>query len=94
VYWAHVFLLDEPTNGADPITTSAIMHHIKPITGDSPIASSVVTHDVSVERSADRAAHLLEGAVIWEGSPAEMNRTDNGVLQQFVTGSLVGPIPL
>ena len=71
------------------------MHHIKATTGESPVASIVVTHDVSaVERFADRSALLLEGAVIWEGSPTDMNRTDNQVLQQFVTGSLVGPIPL
>jgi len=91
----HVLLFDEPTTGADPITTTSLMHHIKAITGESPVASIVVTHDVSaVERFANRAALLLDRAVVWEGRPIDMNRSENQVLQQFVTGSLVGPIPL
>ena len=93
--WPRVLLFDEPTTGADPITTTSIMHHIKHITGDSPIASVVVTHDVeAVERYADRAALLLEGAVIWEGNPNGLNQTTNPVVQQFITGSVDGPIPL
>jgi phospholipid/cholesterol/gamma-HCH transport system ATP-binding protein len=90
-----VMMFDEPTTGADPITTAVLMSHIKRITGTSPIASIVVTHDVTaIQRFADRVALLFEGNVIWEGSPSEMERTDNPIVQQFAAGSVDGPIPV
>lgn len=90
-----VMMFDEPTTGADPITTSVLMSHIRRITGTTPVASIVVTHDISaIRRFADRAALIFEGAVIWEGTPEQMDTATNPIVQQFVSGSVDGPIPV
>jgi phospholipid/cholesterol/gamma-HCH transport system ATP-binding protein len=90
-----VMMFDEPTTGADPVTTAVLMGHIQRITDTTPVASIVVTHDVNaIRRFADRAVLLFEGNAIWEGSPADMDASQNPILQQFISGSVEGPIPV
>ena len=58
-------------------------------------ASIVVTHDAEAIRCFDdRVALVFEGAVLWEGTPGEMEQSDNPLVQQFVAGSVEGPIPV
>ncbi len=53
----------------------------------------VVTHQHStIRRAVDRIIFLHEGRVVWEGSVAEFDTTEEPIVRQFVEGSLKGPI--
>jgi ABC-type transporter Mla maintaining outer membrane lipid asymmetry ATPase subunit MlaF len=53
----------------------------------------VVTHQHStIRRAVDRIIFLHQGKVVWEGSTAEFDTTDEPIVRQFAEGSLEGPI--
>jgi ABC-type transporter Mla maintaining outer membrane lipid asymmetry ATPase subunit MlaF len=53
----------------------------------------VVTHQHStIRRAVDRLVFLHGGAVVWQGSVAEFDSTDEPIVRQFASGSLDGPI--
>jgi ABC-type transporter Mla maintaining outer membrane lipid asymmetry ATPase subunit MlaF len=53
----------------------------------------VVTHQHStIRRSVDRIIFLNQGTVVWEGTVADFERTDEPIVRQFREGSLDGPI--
>jgi phospholipid/cholesterol/gamma-HCH transport system ATP-binding protein len=57
------------------------------------IASVVVTHDVqSAMRIADRICLLDSGKVLATGTPEEIRRSEDARVQQFLSGSLEGPL--
>jgi phospholipid/cholesterol/gamma-HCH transport system ATP-binding protein len=90
-----IILFDEPTTGLDPIMTHVITDTIKQIQRRMHVTSIVVMHDMpSVYEISDNIAMLFEGTII-EAAPAlEFRRSRNPIVQQFVEGSEVGPIPL
>jgi phospholipid/cholesterol/gamma-HCH transport system ATP-binding protein len=90
-----IVLYDEPTTGSDPIIThlltDTIMHLRKKMNG----TAVVVSHDLqSIFMMADYVAMLFEGAIIAYGTLAEMRSSINPIVQQFLQGSEVGPIPI
>ncbi|MGA3039000.1 MAG: ATP-binding cassette domain-containing protein [Vulcanimicrobiaceae bacterium] len=90
-----IVLYDEPTTGSDPIIThlltDTIMHLRKKMNG----TAVVVSHDLqSIFMMADYVAMLFEGAIIAQGTLAEMRSSINPIVQQFLQGSEVGPIPI
>jgi phospholipid/cholesterol/gamma-HCH transport system ATP-binding protein len=55
----------------------------------------IVSHDLeSISRMADYVALLYEGAIIANGTCAEIKVSANPIVQQFLQGSEVGPIPI
>ena len=53
----------------------------------------VVTHQHStIRRACDRIIFLHQGRVVWEGTVAEFDTTDEPIVRQFADGSLEGPI--
>ena len=53
----------------------------------------VVTHQHStIRRSVDRIIFLNQGRVVWQGSAAEFETTEEPIVRQFREGSLDGPI--
>jgi len=90
-----IVLYDEPTTGSDPIIThlltDTIMHLRRKMNG----TAVVVSHDLqSIFMMADYVAMLFEGAIIAYGTLAEMRSSINPIVQQFLQGSEVGPIPI
>lgn len=80
-------LYDEPTTGLDPITADAINDLIRNLQQRLRVTSIVVTHDmVSAFKVGDRIAMLHEGRIIFDGTPEEVQRTDDPIVQQFIRG--------
>jgi phospholipid/cholesterol/gamma-HCH transport system ATP-binding protein len=90
-----VMLYDEPTNGLDPIMSDVINGLIQSTRKAHPVTSIVVTHDMNTTRKvADRVVMLYpiarlstgEPQVIFDGPPAELERTKDRRVTQFVRG--------
>ena len=92
-YNPEVMLYDEPSTGIDPIRADAINGLINKMKEDLHVTSVIITHDmVSAYKVADRIAMLYQGRIIEEGTPDEIRRSRNPVVQQFITGRAEGPI--
>lgn len=88
-----ILLYDEPTTGLDPIRAAAINQLIVAMREQLAVTSIAITHDMqSAYTIADRIAMLYEGAIIFQGTPDEVRRTEQPVVRQFIEGSAVGPI--
>jgi phospholipid/cholesterol/gamma-HCH transport system ATP-binding protein len=88
-------LYDEPTTGLDPIITHVLTDTIKRLRKQLDSTAVVVSHDLgSIYAMADYVAMLFEGAIIAYGTVDELKRSPNPIVQQFLQGSEVGPIPL
>ncbi len=90
-----IIFFDEPTTGLDPIMADVINDLIIKCTRDLGATAITITHDMaSVRKVADRVAMLYEGAVIWQGTREEMDKTSHKHVQQFIHGRADGPIKL
>lgn len=88
-------LYDEPTTGLDPIVTHLLTDTIKRLRQQLSATAVVISHDLqSIYMMADYVAMLFEGAIIEYGTVEEVQRSMNPIVQQFLQGSEVGPIPL
>ncbi len=88
-------LYDEPTTGLDPIITHILTNTIKKLRDRLNGTAVVVSHDLpSIYLMADFVAMLFEGAIIAYGTVDEVRQSPNPIVQQFLQGSEVGPIPI
>jgi phospholipid/cholesterol/gamma-HCH transport system ATP-binding protein len=88
-------LYDEPTTGLDPIITHVLTDLIVRLRERLNGTAVVVSHDLeSIFLMADYVAMLFEGAIIAYGTVDEIKSSPNPIVQQFLQGSEVGPIPI
>ncbi len=90
-----VLLYDEPTAGLDPIASTVIEDLVRDLQRGQKACQSyvMVTHQNStIRRTADRVLFLHQGKVQWEGKVHDIDTTDDPLIQQFFSGSVVGPI--
>jgi phospholipid/cholesterol/gamma-HCH transport system ATP-binding protein len=84
-----VVLYDEPTTGLDPVMAGVINRLILSLQKELDITSIVVTHDIeSAYRVGDRIAMLHDGKIVYEGTPDQVENTDNPLVRGFVKGQL------
>lgn len=92
-YWPEIILYDEPSTGIDPIRADAIINLIDRMKKELKVTSVIITHDMtSSYKVADRIAMLYGGKIIEIGTPEEIKRSENQVVQQFIHGRAEGPI--
>jgi phospholipid/cholesterol/gamma-HCH transport system ATP-binding protein len=90
-----VVFYDEPTAGLDPVVCAVVDQLIVDLTKKLKLTSIVVTHNMeSVWRIADRVAMVYKGRLLEVGTPEQIRNSKNGIVQQFITGSIEGPIQL
>jgi phospholipid/cholesterol/gamma-HCH transport system ATP-binding protein len=88
-----LILFDEPSAGLDPVISSVIDELIINLTEQSKVTSIIVTHEMdSAFRIGTRMAMLYQGKVIEDATPAQFKKSNNPVVQQFLSGSTEGPI--
>ncbi len=90
-----IIFFDEPTTGLDPIMADVINDLIIKITREVGATALSITHDMaSARKIADRIAMLYEGRIIWTGPTAEIDRSGNDHVDQFIHGRAEGPIKM
>jgi phospholipid/cholesterol/gamma-HCH transport system ATP-binding protein len=90
-----LILYDEPTTGLDPIMTDVINQLILRTRRKSPVTSVIVTHNMETAKKVpDRVVMLYplqrlepdEPQIVFDGSPAELERCRDRRVRQFVNG--------
>ncbi len=82
-----IMLYDEPTSSLDPIMTDKINDLIESLRERMQMTSIVVTHDISsAYKIADRIAMIHEGRILFCGTPADIRKSHNPYIQQFIRG--------
>jgi len=90
-----IVFFDEPTAGLDPVVSGMINKLIVDLTRLLGITSIVVTHSMEGALNVgDRLVLLYGGKVYFEGTPQEIDKSPDPLVQQFLHGSAEGPIPM
>ncbi len=88
-----IILYDEPTTGLDPIMITQVDDMIAATQRRLKVTSVVISHDMSSTfRIGQRIAMLHEGKIICYGTPDEVRRSEDPVVQRFITVSGTGPL--
>jgi phospholipid/cholesterol/gamma-HCH transport system ATP-binding protein len=90
-----IIFFDEPTTGLDPIMADVINDLIVKCVRDLGATAVSITHDMaSARKIGHRIAMLHEGKLIWQGPVADVDRSGNAYVDQFIHGRAEGPIQM
>ncbi len=90
-----VLLFDEPNTGLDPLVGQEVYDLIKLCKEKWGFTGVVISHELpEVFQVSDRVAMLLGGKIIIEGAPADIVASKNPAVNQFLNGSVDGPIKI
>lgn len=82
---ADCMLFDEPTAGLDPLISETVDDIIMQVNKDTGATVIVVTHDLISAFTVGDTIHLLnEGRIAASGSPAELKKSDNQIVKEFL----------
>lgn len=85
-----ILLIDEPSSGLDRITAYEISQLLLELKKKQKVTLVVVTHDVADARIfADRFAVLDRGKIVGSGTADQLERSDNSLVRQLMSGSEV-----
>lgn len=88
-----VIFFDEPTTGLDPIMSGVINDLIREIVVEMGATAITITHDMTSARAiADDVAMLHDGVIKWTGPIADLDKSDDPYIDQFIHGRADGPI--
>ena len=83
-----ILLFDEPTAGLDPITADEIGKLISKLQKERKVTSIVVTHDIHCAKGfSDRMVLMNEGRVLVEGTFADLQKSRDRFVVQFLNRS-------
>ncbi|NJM10224.1 MAG: ABC transporter ATP-binding protein [Bdellovibrionaceae bacterium] len=84
-----ILLFDEPTTGLDPVTTRAINQLIFELSRKLKTTSLVVSHDMQCALEiADHILVLDQGHVVAQGSAAELKKSSQPLVRDFLKEAL------
>jgi len=84
-----IIFFDEPTTGLDPVIASSIYRIIRSLQEKRKLTALIVSHEIpGIFKVVNRVAMLHDGKIISEGTPEEIQTTNNHVVQQFLNGEL------
>jgi len=88
-----ILFFDEPTTGLDPIMGDVINELIVKTVRDMGATALTITHDMaSARKIGHRIAMLYDGKIVWAGPVADIDRSGNDYVDQFIHGRAEGPI--
>ncbi|MFT4177863.1 MAG: ATP-binding cassette domain-containing protein [Thermomonas sp.] len=89
-----LMLYDEPLTGLDPIASGVIMSLIQRLNRTLGLTSIIVSHHVHETLPiCDQAVVVADGRIIFIGTPAQLQASDDPLVRQFLDGQPDGPIP-
>jgi phospholipid/cholesterol/gamma-HCH transport system ATP-binding protein len=89
-----ILMYDEPFAGQDPIAMGVLVRLIRLLNDALGITSIVVSHDLAETASiADYIYVVGDAQVLGQGTPAELMKSDNPRIRQFMKGEADGPVP-
>ena len=89
-----LILFDEPFTGQDPISMGVLVRLIKRLNQLLNTTTVIVSHDVEETCSiADYIYLIAQGRVIAEGTPAELQLSEQPAVKQFMHGEADGVVP-
>ena len=84
-----ILLFDEPTTGLDPVTTNAINQLILELSRKLKTTSLVVSHDMHCALEiADHILILDQGQIVDQGTPNELKKSRQPLVQDFLREAL------
>ena len=90
-----IIFFDEPTTGLDPIMADVINDLIVKCVSDLGATAVSITHDMaSARKIGHRIGMLHEGRLIWQGPVADVDRSGDAYVDQFIHGRAEGPIQM
>ena len=90
-----IIFFDEPTTGLDPIMADVINDLIVQSVRRLGATALSITHDLtSARKISNRIAMLFGGKLIWDGPTADIDRSNNAYVDQFIHGQAEGPIKM
>ncbi|HEY8270184.1 MAG TPA: ATP-binding cassette domain-containing protein [Pseudobdellovibrionaceae bacterium] len=88
-----IIFYDDPTAGLDPITSKKIIELILDLQRKNKSTVVAITNDVNrAYQLANRMALVIEQELIVTGTPEETKKHPDPRVQQFIRGSLKGPL--
>ncbi len=88
-----VVLYDEPFAGLDPISLGVAARLIRDLNDALGLTSVIVSHDLHETFGiADRVAMVANGRVVAQGTPAELQASEDPLVRQFVRAESDGPV--
>ncbi|HUH88403.1 MAG TPA: ABC transporter ATP-binding protein [Pusillimonas sp.] len=88
-----LILYDEPFAGLDPISLGITAQLIRNLTDRLHCASVLITHDVAESFAiADQVYMVGQGRLLASGAPAELAKSTDPYIRQFLNGQPDGPI--
>lgn len=88
-----IMLYDEPTTGLDPVMEHVIHRLIQACQAMVKCTGVLVSHNIAeVFEIAHQIAMLHNGVIIAQGTPGEIEASDNPLVRQFINGDIEGPI--
>jgi phospholipid/cholesterol/gamma-HCH transport system ATP-binding protein len=84
-----IMLFDEPTTGLDPITVRNVLNYIKVTHQKHGFTGIIVTHQIpEIFAVVQKVALLSGGTIVAFGTPEEIQRSSNALVQEFLTGGV------
>ena len=88
-----LMVYDEPLTGLDPIASGVVMSLVRRLNDTLGLTSIVVTHHVHETMPVtDHAVVIANGRIVFDGTPAELQHTQDPLVRQFLNGEPDGPI--
>ncbi|MGV8961633.1 MAG: ABC transporter ATP-binding protein [Stenotrophomonas sp.] len=89
-----LMIYDEPLTGLDPIASGVIMSLIQRLNTTLGLTSIIVSHHVHETLPiCDQAVVIANGGIVFSGTPAQLQASDDPLVRQFLHGQPDGPIP-
>lgn len=89
-----LMLYDEPLTGLDPIASGVIMSLIQRLNRTLGLTSIIVSHHVHETLPiADQVVVTANSGIVFSGTPAQLQASDDPLVRQFLHGQPDGPIP-
>ncbi|MCC6811086.1 MAG: ATP-binding cassette domain-containing protein [Deltaproteobacteria bacterium] len=84
---------DEPTAGLDPVTSAKIYALIRAHIERDGAGALIISNELDTLLPAcHRVLMLYDGALVFSGTPAELERASHPAVRQFATGANEGPL--